>query len=143
VTRDTLSIRAFETRDEKQVRRLWLQAFPDDPPRNEPALVVRRKLEVQRELFLIGESGGLILATLLAGYDGFRCWVYHVAVDRAHRRKGYGQQMMRAAESLLRDTGYGLYRRRSHKHGEAPFAGVTIGIGPAETTKYNLEGVGI
>jgi len=105
MTEDTLHIRAFEARDEAAVRRLWQQAFPDDPPRNEPAAVIRRKLAVQRELFLVGESDGVVLATLLAGYDGFRCWVYHVAVDAAHRRKGYGRQMMRAAERLLECMG--------------------------------------
>jgi ribosomal protein S18 acetylase RimI-like enzyme len=101
----SLDIRAFEDRDEEEVRRLWLQAFPDDPPRNEPASVIRRKLECQRELFLVGESDGVIVATLLAGYDGFRCWVYHVAVDETHRRKGYGRQMMCEAERMLRRMG--------------------------------------
>ena len=105
MTASSLDIRAFEDRDEEEVRRLWLQAFPDDPPRNEPASVIRRKLECQRELFLVGEADGVILATLLAGYDGFRCWVYHLAVDRGQRRKGYGRQMMREAERMLGRTG--------------------------------------
>jgi ribosomal protein S18 acetylase RimI-like enzyme len=100
-----INIREFQARDGEEVTRLWLEAFPNDPPRNEPASVIRRKLETQRELFLVGESNGVILATLLGGYDGFRCWVYHVAVDAAHRRKGYGRQMMREAERLLKRTG--------------------------------------
>ena len=105
VTRSSLNIRPFELRDAEAVRRLWVQAFPNDPLRNEPAVVIRRKLEVQRELFLVGESDGAILATLLGGYDGFRCWVYHVAVDVAHRQMGYGRQMMQTAERLLKRTG--------------------------------------
>ena len=60
-----LRIRQFEARDEEEVRRLWLEAFPNDPPRNEPSSVIRRKLGTQRELFLVGESNGVVVATLL------------------------------------------------------------------------------
>ena len=105
MTGNSLDIRAFKDRDEDEVRRIWLQAFPDDPRRNDPSSVIRRKLEYQRELFLVGESDGVIVATLLAGYDGFRCWVYHLAVDQAHRRRGYGRQMMMEAERMLRRMG--------------------------------------
>lgn len=100
-----LKIRQFEVRDEQEVSRLWREAFPNDPPRNEPALVIRRKLKTQRKLFLVGELDGVVVATLIGGYDGFRCWVYHVAVAASHRRKGYGRQMMREAERMLKRMG--------------------------------------
>jgi len=102
---NVLKIRPFEARDKAEVVRLWMEAFPNDPPRNEPLSVIRRKLEMQRELFLIGESNGAVVATLLGGYDGFRGWVYHLAVSATHRRKGYGRQMMLEAEDLLRRMG--------------------------------------
>jgi ribosomal protein S18 acetylase RimI-like enzyme len=101
----SLNIRPYEPRDDEQVIRLWQAAFPNDPPRNEPRAVIRRKLRVQRELFLVGEWDGRIVATVLGGYDGFRGWVYHLAVDRAHRRKGFGRLMMREGERLLREMG--------------------------------------
>lgn len=100
-----LEIRQFEARDEEDVIRIWSEAFPNDPPRNEPASVVRRKIKTQPELFLVGESNGVVVATLLGGYDGFRGWVYHVAVSVAHRRQGYGREMMREAERLLKKLG--------------------------------------
>lgn len=102
---NVLNIRPFEARDEEEVSRLWQESFPNDPLRNEPTSVIRRKLEIQRELFLVGESNDVIVATLLGGYDGFRCWVYHIAVAAAQRRKGYGRQMMREAERLLKRMG--------------------------------------
>lgn len=78
---------------------------------------------MQRELFLVGESKGVVVATLLGGYDGFRCWVYHVAVDAAHRRKGYGRAMMREAERLLTRTGCPKLniQVRAHNHGVVEF----------------------
>ncbi len=120
---NVINIRPFEAHDEEEVSRIWREAFPNDPPRNEPASVISRKLERQRELFLVGESKGVIVATLLGGYDGFRGWVYHVAVDGAHRRKGYGGQMMREAERLLKLMGCPKLniQIRAHNHGVVEF----------------------
>ena len=102
---DRLKIRRFEPHDGEEVTRLWQEAFPNDPPRNEPAAVIRRKLKTQRELFLVGDLNGIVVATLIGGYDGHRCWVYHVAVAGAHRRKGYGREMMHEAERLVKRMG--------------------------------------
>jgi ribosomal protein S18 acetylase RimI-like enzyme len=53
----------------------------------------------------VGEVGDRIVATVLGGYDGFRAWVYHLAVTPKERRKGYGRAMMRAIEQKLGDLG--------------------------------------
>ena len=45
------------------------------------------------------------MATVLAGFDGFRGWVYHLAVATELRRRGFGRQMMAAAEHELRELG--------------------------------------
>jgi len=103
-TRD-LEIRSFREADEGAVVKLWLEAFPGDPPWNEPVKVVRRKLGVQRDLFLVGEYRGLIVAAVVAGFDGFRGWVYHLAVESTDRRRGFGRAMMVAAEARLRELG--------------------------------------
>lgn len=48
-------------------------------------------LHVEREL----------AATVMAGFDGHRGWVYYLGVDPAHRRKGLGRDLMLAAEQWL------------------------------------------
>jgi ribosomal protein S18 acetylase RimI-like enzyme len=48
---------------------------------------------------------GNIVATVLAGYDGVRGWIYHLAVANDYQRKGFGQAMMQEAEKRLRDMG--------------------------------------
>jgi hypothetical protein len=63
-----LTIRAYREADETAVVALWQRVFPDERPWNEPAAYIRRKLLVQRELFLVGESAGCLIATVLAGY---------------------------------------------------------------------------
>jgi ribosomal protein S18 acetylase RimI-like enzyme len=100
-----LVIRPFQDHDEPAVVALWRAAFASTPVRNDPLTVIRRKREVQPDLFLIGEVEGHVVATVIAGYDGHRGWVYHVAVAAHVRRKGYGRAMMAAAEARLRALG--------------------------------------
>jgi hypothetical protein len=100
-----LEIREFAEADHVAVANLWDLVFPDDPPRNEPALVIRRKLATQRELFLVGCLQGRIVGAVLGGYDGFRGWVYHLAVHPEQRNLGFGRQLMEAAEDRLRALG--------------------------------------
>ncbi len=116
-----LSIRAFRDGDRAAVEALWTRMFPDDPPRNAPAVMIDSKLKVQPELLLVGEVDGAeaaadgvdgaravdtrIVGAVMAGYDGVRGWIYHLAVAPEFRRRGYGAQLVRAAEAGLRTLG--------------------------------------
>jgi len=100
-----LEVRPYRDSDEPAVVALWERLFPDARAWNQPAAYIRRKLAVQRELFLVGALDGRAVATVLAGYDGVRGWVYHLAVAPEHRRHGYGRTMMAAAEARLRALG--------------------------------------
>ena len=101
----TLRVRPYRENDEPSVVALWEEVFADDPPRNEPRAVIRRKLHVQRELFLVGEFAGDVVGTVLAGFDGYRGWVYHLAVHPRWRRRGFGRELMRHAEVSLKAIG--------------------------------------
>ena len=100
-----LIIRQFKEEDTPDVIRLWKKSFPTDPPWNDPQDIVQRKTNYQRELFLVGELQGRVVATVLGGYDGFRGWVYHLAVINDNRRSGIGKMMMIAIEKELRQLG--------------------------------------
>jgi ribosomal protein S18 acetylase RimI-like enzyme len=100
-----LQIRPFEEDDLEEVVKLWETVFPDDPPWNEPRTVVRRKMGIQRDLFLVGQLNGRVVATVMGGFDGFRGWVYHLAVAPDLRRRGFGQKMMEVVESELLELG--------------------------------------
>lgn len=57
------------------------------------------------ELFLVGEEGGRIVASVMAGYEGHRGWLNYLAVDPAHQRRGQGRALLAEAERLLRERG--------------------------------------
>jgi ribosomal protein S18 acetylase RimI-like enzyme len=46
-----------------------------------------------------------VVGGILCGHDGRRGYLYHVAVDAAHRRGGVGQAMVRACLAALRAEG--------------------------------------
>jgi ribosomal protein S18 acetylase RimI-like enzyme len=100
-----LTIRPYHESDEVGVIRLWRQVFPDNPPWNDPKADILRKLGCQRELFLVGEEEGKIVATVMAGFDGHRGWVHLVAVSPNCRRQGFGGAIMNEAEKKLRQIG--------------------------------------
>ena len=100
-----ITIRPYGSQDHSQVVSLWNEVFPDDPPWNEPAAVIRRKLTVQPELFLVGLVNGRVVATVIAGFDGVRGWIHHLAVQSAYRRRGIARSLMEAAEESLAKLG--------------------------------------
>jgi ribosomal protein S18 acetylase RimI-like enzyme len=87
------------------VSTLWREAFPDDPPWNAAEAAIPAKLAVQPELFLVALDGTRVIGSIMAGYDGHRGWLYAVAVCAAHRRRGVGAALVRAAEARLHALG--------------------------------------
>ena len=96
-----IQIRPYSEADESAVARLWREVFPDAPSWNHPETDIRRKLAVQRDLFLVATLGSQIVGTAMAGYDGHRGWVYYVAVSPERRRQGIGTSLMREVEDRL------------------------------------------
>jgi ribosomal protein S18 acetylase RimI-like enzyme len=100
-----ITIRTYQDSDYAAVVALWAAVFPNDPSWNEPDELIRRKRSVQSNLFWIAEDGDEVLGTVLAGYDGVRGWIYHLAVDPSKRRKGTARLLMKAAEEALESLG--------------------------------------
>ena len=100
-----LEIRAFRPSDEPEVVQLWGAVFPNPAPWNEPLREIQRKLTVQPDLFLVAVSGGEVVGTVMAGYDGHRGWIHRLAVSPALRGGGIGRALMAEAEQRLATYG--------------------------------------
>src|SRR3954451_9575629 len=101
----SLDIRPFHESDEAEVIALWEIVFGYPSPHNDPATVIRHKLAVQRELFLVARLDGRLVGTVMGGYDGHRGWVYSLAVAPEARRRGVGTALMRHVERELAARG--------------------------------------
>jgi ribosomal protein S18 acetylase RimI-like enzyme len=100
-----MRIRPYEESDAQAVIALWREVLPDSARHNDPAAVIRQKLGVDRELFLVAEADAAVVGTVMGGYDGHRGWVYSVAVHPKHRRRGIGGALLRQLEAALSERG--------------------------------------
>jgi len=96
--------RKYNDQDRPGLIALWAEAFPNDPPHNEPSRMIEAKLLVD-DLIFVAEDENKILGACMAGYDGHRGWLYSVAVSAEQRRRGIGQELVAAALEALRELG--------------------------------------
>jgi ribosomal protein S18 acetylase RimI-like enzyme len=99
-----LVVRPYEPADEAAVVDLWRRCGLV-VPWNDPHRDIAMKLQVNPELFLVGTVGGRVVATVMAGYDGHRGWIYSLGVEPELQRHGFGRRVMDEAEGRLRERG--------------------------------------
>lgn len=99
-----MQVRPYLESDEQAVVALW-HACGLTRPWNDPHKDIARKLAVQRELFLVGEADGQLVASVMAGYEGHRGWVNYLAVAPGMRGRGYAAQLMNLVETRFAAAG--------------------------------------
>jgi len=97
-------VRAYENKDREDVIALWHECGLV-VPQNNPAKDIDRKLQVDRDLFIIGANENGVIATVMGGYEGHRGWVNYLAVKPSEQGKGYGHLMMRSVEEKIMEKG--------------------------------------
>ena len=100
-----VAIRSFREADRLPLVQLWSAVFPDDPPRNAPDRMIDGALAVHPRALLVAELDGAIVGAVIAGFDGVRGWIYHLAVAPSHRRRRIATRLIRDAEAALRARG--------------------------------------
>ena len=99
-----MEIRSYQEQDQTDVIGLWYECGLV-VPQNDPAKDIARKLLVDRDLFLVGVEAGHVVATVMGGYEGHRGWINYLAVKPSAQRNGYGQKIMRAVETRIKNKG--------------------------------------
>ena len=98
-----MKIRPYRAADEAAVIALWREC--DLLRWSDPKKDIARKMKVNPEWFLVGESDGQVIATCMVGYEGHRAWINLLAVAPAHQRGGCGKALLTEAERLMRAVG--------------------------------------
>src|SRR5262245_52569404 len=100
-----MEIRAYRhPDDEYAVIELWHRCHITRPW-NDPRKDINRKMRVNPELCLVGLIEGIVVATVMGVYVGYRGWINYLAVDPSHQRRGLARAIMHEAEKLLRAAG--------------------------------------
>ena len=73
--------------------------------RSDTSAEIEKKIARDPDLFLVAESDGDMIGSVLGGFDGRRGLIYHLAVAASFRGKGIGSQLMDEVESRLRAKG--------------------------------------
>ncbi len=103
-TADEIRVRSFEPADLAAIVTLWEDCDLTksyNPPEKDIALCAETP---SSELF-VGLIERRMVATVMAGSDGHRGWLYYLAVAADTRDRGYGRHMVRHAEDWLASHG--------------------------------------
>ena len=100
-----LVLRAADSRELRAVLAFWKTAAENDSrPPDTPAALAALHLR-DPEALIVAVEQDRIVGTIIAGWDGWRCHLYRLAVDPARRRAGIGRALIAAAEDRFRSLG--------------------------------------
>jgi ribosomal protein S18 acetylase RimI-like enzyme len=99
-----LQIRTAEAEEAETVLRFWKEAAEGTSITDDVA-GVRGLIERDPEALILAESQGRVVGSVIAGYDGWRCSLYRLAVLPSHRRQGVSTALLQAAEQRFLAVG--------------------------------------
>ncbi len=102
-TAESMSFRDITIEDYSMLVPFWKENYFV----NEHDSFERFKLFLEKNpgLSLLAEDNGNIVGTVLGSYDGRRGYIQKLVVDKAHRRKGLGQELVRRVIKKLQTVG--------------------------------------
>jgi ribosomal protein S18 acetylase RimI-like enzyme len=101
---DDLRIRAATPGDLDAVLAFWKDAAEGTSISDDRASV-ERLVTRDPDSLILAELGGELVGTVIAGFDGWRCHLYRLAVHPGRRRRGIGSALLAAAEERFVELG--------------------------------------
>ena len=125
-----MQIRPGQDQDRDAVRALWDQAGLTRVSEEEWRALVRADCAA---LLVATEDNGSLIGAAVFAFDGWRAFVYHVAVAPAYRRAGVGTSLIQQAEERVRGKGARRIFALVHES-------MTDGLALCAATGYEPEG---
>lgn len=101
-----VEIREFRAEDYNAVMALWRECgLPVKPHGRDGREKIVKEVTMETATFLVAETGGELIGTVLATHDGRKGWINRLAVAPAHRHRGIARRLLQAAETSLHQRG--------------------------------------
>jgi ribosomal protein S18 acetylase RimI-like enzyme len=107
-TREALGvgIREYRTGDYESVLALWAgTGLPFKPEGRDRRKIIDSQVRQPNVIFLVAESEGRLVGTVLATHDGRKGWINRLTVAPGFRRRGIGSRLVRETETRLEALG--------------------------------------
>ena len=105
-TDSAVHIREYRTEDYESVLALWVRAgLPFKPEGRDKRDSIDAQVRLPNMIFLVAESEGTLVGTVIVTHEGRKGWINRLAVDPGFRRRGIGSLLVREGENRLRGLG--------------------------------------
>lgn len=98
-------LRAAQAHDLNAVLAFWRVAAVDRHRAPDTASAIASLHLRDPDALILAVDGDQIVGSVIAGWDGWRCHLYRLAVLPSRRRSGIGQALIAAAEDRFRTLG--------------------------------------
>jgi ribosomal protein S18 acetylase RimI-like enzyme len=134
-----VKLRELDASDVEAVTALW-RDVDLVRPWNDPDGDFHRAIRGPSSAVFGAEVDGVLVGTVMVGYDGHRGWLYYVAVSPSAQRRGVGTALTRRAEEWLGERGADKVQLMVRRGNDEPrlFYG-ELGYEPSEVTVFQKE----
>jgi ribosomal protein S18 acetylase RimI-like enzyme len=84
---------------------MWQEAAENTGRPTDTRQAVTALLSRDPEALILAEQDGVLIGSVIAGWDGWRCHLYRLAVRPGMRRKGVASALLGAAEDRFKRVG--------------------------------------
>jgi ribosomal protein S18 acetylase RimI-like enzyme len=100
-----LTLRPATPTDVPDVLAFWQVAAEDAHRPADSTQAIEALIARDPEALILALDDAVVVGSIIAGWDGWRCHLYRLAVAPTHRRQGIGRVLIEAAEERFRSLG--------------------------------------